>query len=1562
MTRTMAITIAMAGMAAGAAWAQVTPNCTPTTLPQVVGETVSVQCAPSGGTAPYTWSIQTGGALPPGLSQDSATGAITGTLKDPAGPYSFTVVATDSTQAAGSQSYSGTTTDFTVGCTSALGPLEVGVLYTNSCTAAGGTPPYSWSIVGQIVPPLMGAAITPTGNPATINYVPGSSLLAYQYSVVVTDSSNALLKRAQQFTGAIGPAITTSSPLPAAAAGSPYAQQFAATAGSPPYTWSATGLAGTGLTMGTTGLLSGTPAAAGPVNFTVTAADGAGGASSGPFVLPVTPALAISPGSPLPAATVNQPYSQTFTATGGSGSGYTWSATGLPAWLTLNGAVLTGTPPLPPASSVTPTFTVMVTDSNGNSTSGAFTLPVTLVITTTSPLPPATVGTVYSQALAAGGGTGGYTWSVTGALPAGLSLSPGGVISGTPLPAAVDASFQVTVTDKSKASVSAPFTLPVTLAIATASPLPAATIGVAYNQTLAAVGGAGGYTWSVTTGTNLPSWLQLNSTTGALTGMPPATAINASFSVTVTDKSSASATAPLILPVTLTITTSALANGAVNAAYNQTLTGAGGTPPYAWALAANSSPLPDGLTLASSPTIGTICCTPTKAGTFPSIIVQLTDSATPATAVTKQFTIIIGAGLTITTAPALPNATVGVAYSQTLAAVGGVQPYTWSPAGALPGSLAALSLSGTGAIAGTPTATGTGSFPVTVTDGAGATANQTFTLTIVTPPVITTPSPLPNGTAGAPYSQILAASGGTSPYKWTLTSGILPAGLSLSTAGAISGSPGAAGTFNFTVELTDATGVAASKAFALTIITGLTISTTSPLPAGEVNIAYSQTLAVTGGAAPYTWSVTAGVPPPGLTLAASGVLSGMPGTVGTFNFTVQAADSNHVTASAAFALTIAGTLGISTPAALGGGSVNSSYSQTLAASAGVGPFTWTLVVGPLPPGLNLSPAGTIAGIPTATGTFPFTAKVTDLLGATASRQFTIVVVTGLTVTSPTTLPGATVGVSYSDLLQAAGGSPPYTWTNPSGSPPAGLSVGSNGNVSGIPTAAGSATFTVQVTDSLRHQASAQLSITVAPALSISTTTLPGGTVGTPYSQSLAATGGTPPYTWAVLTGALPGGLTLTATGAITGTPTATGTFPFTIGVTDSASGTANQQLTLIVGGGLALTTTELPGGKVGTPYSQALTATGGTPPYTFTKSAGSLPPGISLSGAVLGGTPTSPGSYTFTIQVADSVTATATHQFTIAITGLAITTTALPAAAVGTAYSQTLSASGTAPFSWATAPGSALPDGLSLDASSGTISGTPTAAGTSSVTIQVADSTTATASAVFTLTVISASFSGISSTAAAAQQLSGSLALGAAYPLEITGQVMLAFQPDASLAWPADDPSIQFSTGGRTASFSIPANSTAPVTFSLQTGSVAGGITLTVSWQAGGATLAAPAALTQAIQIAHAVPVISAITAATTSSGFQVVITGYSTTREVSQALLQFTAAPGQTLQTTSLTVPLSSAATTWYQSSASDQYGSQFILTLPFTVTNGTASAIGSISVQLVNSQGASTSASATL
>ncbi|MGA3039609.1 MAG: putative Ig domain-containing protein, partial [Bryobacteraceae bacterium] len=681
----------------------------------------------------------------------------------------------------------------------------------------------------------------------------------------------------------------------------------------------------------------------------------------------------------------------------------------------------------------------------------------------------------------------------------------------------------------------------------------------------------------------------------------------------------------------------------------------------------------------------------------------------------------------------------------------------------------------------------------------------------------------------------------------------------------------------------------------------------------------------------------------------------------TFPFTLTVTDALFATASRQFTVVIAVGLTVTTPPTLPTALVGVPYQYLLQASGGTSPYTWSNPAGSLPAGLSVTTNGNITGIPSAAGPFTFTVQVKDSAGNLASAQLSITVAPALSVTTGV-LPVGMLGAAYSQSLAATGGTPPYTWSLLSGALPGGLTLSAGGAISGTAGAAGTFPFTVKVTDSAAFIATKQLSVTIAAVLSItSAAALPSASINVAYSQNVSASGGTPPYSWALSGGALPGGLTLSSGGAITGTPSATGTFQFTLTVTDSVSATASQQFTLIVSGGLTISTAALPGGKVGASYSQTLTAAGGVSPYTFSVSAGTLPPGITLNGAVLGGTPTKTGSYPFTIQVTDSTQATASAQFTIVIGGLAITTSAVPAAAVGTAYSYVLSASETAPYAWTITQGT-LPDGLTLDKSSGTISGTPTAAGSSNVTVQVADSTKSTASATFTLTVISASFTGLSGTADSAQQVSGTLALGAAYPQDITGQVTLAFVPESSLASPADDPSIQFTTGGNTASFTIPANSTAPVSFAFQTGTVAGTITLTVSWQADGAALAVPAALTQAIQIAPAVPVITAVTATTTSSGFQVVITGYSNTREATQANLQFTPASGQTLQTTSLTVSLTTATSNWFPESVSYPYGGQFTLTLPFSVSDGTASAIGSISVQLVNTQGTSTASSATL
>ncbi|HJV36058.1 Ig domain-containing protein, partial [Geomonas sp.] len=259
---------------------------------------------------------------------------------------------------------------------------------------------------------------------------------------------------------------------------------------------------------------------------------------------------------------------------------------------------------------------------------------------------------------------------------------------------------------------------------------------------------------------------------------------------------------------------------------------------------------------------------------------------------------------------------------------------------------------------------------------------------------------LPDGTAGAPYSQTLLATGGTIPYTWRVDAGALPVGLSLSPAGVISGTPTSAGTSTFTATVVDA-GVPPqirSRSFTLTINQpgALTITSTSPLPGGTVSSAYSQTLTATGGTTPYSWAVTAGALPAGLSLNAStGLISGTPTTAGTANFTVTVTDSavpTAATASTAFALTIAaaGTpVSITTTSPLPAAATGAAYTTTLVAANGVTPYTWAVTTGTLPAGLSLNAStGVISGTPTTAGTSNFTVTVTDSTTPTAGTAST----------------------------------------------------------------------------------------------------------------------------------------------------------------------------------------------------------------------------------------------------------------------------------------------------------------------------------------------------------------------------------------------------------------------------------------------------------------------------------------------------------------------------------------------------------------------------------------------
>ncbi len=422
------------------------------------------------------------------------------------------------------------------------------------------------------------------------------------------------------------------------------------------------------------------------------------------------------------------------------------------------------------------------------------------------------------------------------------------------------------------------------------------------------------------------------------------------------------------------------------------------------------------------------------------------------------------------------------------------------------------------------------------------------------------------------------------------------------------------------------------------------------------------------------------------------------------------------------------------------GAVNAPYSATVHVASGTGtqPFVFSITSGSLPAGLSMSIGGVITGTPTTIGTSAFTVQVKDANSLTGSRNLSINI-RGAVSIPQASLPGGQVGIPYSASLTATGGVLPYTWSVASGSLPAGLSLTSNpdgtATISGTPTTLGNSTFTLQVADSESPPAtgtSSMLSISIEGFVTITNMSLPNGNVAVFYDSQLMATGGTPPYTWSLTSGSgpLPPGLSLTpATGVISGTPTTTGSYPITVQVSDSerppVTATGSFTITIDTTPQLQVMTSSLLVGTQGALYTDTLAATGGVPPYSWSLTAGPLPAGLTLSGTgIISGTPTASGSFPITVKVTDTEGNTATADLTLTISsgGLVITTPALPAGTVSVPYSVSLGATGgTPPYTWSLRFGT-LPSGLTLNASTGLISGTPTASGTSSIQVQVQDS------------------------------------------------------------------------------------------------------------------------------------------------------------------------------------------------------------------------------------------------
>jgi hypothetical protein len=1233
-----------------------------------LGSSYSESLAAIGGTGPYTWGEDVGF---PGWLSISPTGVITGT-PDVTGTYDFSVQVRDTKQGiARPLQIFVPTTPLSIDTTSLPGG-DTGYAYSQTLQASGGTGSYIWSIVE-------GAAALPDGlslNASTGEISGNPTTAGTSYFTVQVDSGTTVTRALSIYISNTPPSITETS-LPSGNVDVPYSQTFHATGGSLDYVWSVfSGTLPAGLSLNAdTGEISGTPTTQGTTPFTIRVSDGYMTDDQGISLTINPPVLTITTDSLL-YGNVGISYSQTLQATGGYGTN-TWSivegSSALPPGLTLTAStgLISGTP----TAVGDYAFTARVNDGH---TTADNPLSISVYILQKlfgTSVDPATPGPTLADNIKMSrfssivngnveeirvkcNGTGnvkvalytddaGYPGNLINANETGAAVIAGWntiIIPETPVTLgtyywiAVNSTTTCvgrdTLTGSSivylAANYSNPFPssigsgtiispdqqlLAAAWGIQSATPLtiittslPNGTAGVSYSQTLQAVGGTGSYTWSIVEGAAaLPPGLSLNTGTGLISGTPTAGGTYG-FTAQVDDGSTH---VDLALSITVNVVLQKLV-GADDATASLSL-GAGYMS----------------LTRFQAVATGNVVTFKVKSDKSANVKVAIYDDSSGEPGALKNAVdtgtpIVTGwNNITIASTPVIAGTYYWLAIDSDTT--------IYSAMSSIGGNIRYKSAPYSGFTFPNPAGTGfsSGSGVIVLLAGWGS----------VTPAALTiTTTSLPDGTRGIPYSQTLQATGGTGSYTWSLFSGSLPPGLGpITSGGLISGTPTTAGPYSFTARVDDGS-THVDQLLSITINEPPPLSiTTASLPGGTVGVSYSQTLQATGGTGSYTWSIAEGAAalPPGLSLnTGTGLISGTPTAGGTYNFTARVNDG-LTTVDQPLSIVISGIKLVGADDLVGNLSLGAGYmSLTRFQAAATGNMVTFKVKSDKPAMVKVAIYADSAGQPGAL----LNAVDTDNPVVAGWNNITIAstpITSGtnywLAINSNTAINCAASSLSGTLKYKAA----PYagfTFPNPAGT--------------GFSSASG-------VIDLLAGWGN----IGSSP-LTINTTSLPAGNVGTAYAQTLLATGGTGSYNWSITSGSLPDNLNLTAsTGLIFGTPTTVATSGFTVQVNDGST-TASLPLSITINPRppLTITTTSLPGGSTGVSYSQTLQAIGGSGSYSWSLFSGSLPPGLGpmTSGGLISGTPTAIGTYDFTVQVNDGITTVTSVPLSIVISALTI--------------------------------------------------------------------------------------------------------------------------------------------------------------------------------------------------------------------------------------------------------------------------------------------------------------------